>query len=224
MKPHQDRNRVITRLARWLHRVDLLWSKLRVLRWRLTPGVSVGRNVYLGRGASVRFNCDGFMQSGTVRLGDRVRIGEGVILMPYGGSIDVDVDAYIGPFSLLYGHGGLRIGQRSLVAANCIVIPANHRFDDLSVPIASQGETRFGITIGPDVWIGCGCRILDGVDLGQGCIVAAGSVVTKSAAPLAIIAGVPAVMKRSRLNAGTQPPQPHAAVTSERQGDVADGQ
>lgn len=55
------------------------------------------------------------------------------------------------------------------------------------------------VVIGSDVWIGEGVRILRSVTLGHGCVVGAGSVVTKSVPPYAIVAGVPAKIIRYRI-------------------------
>ncbi len=55
------------------------------------------------------------------------------------------------------------------------------------------------ITIGHDVWIGEGVRILRSVTLGHGCAVGAGAVVTKDVPPYAIVAGVPAKIIRYRI-------------------------
>lgn len=52
--------------------------------------------------------------------------------------------------------------------------------------------------IGSDVWIGINCMVLNGVNIGDGAIVAAGAVVTKDVPPYAIVGGVPAKVIRYR--------------------------
>jgi len=61
-------------------------------------------------------------------------------------------------------------------------------------PIKDQDLTTLGISIGRDVWIGAGARILDGVTIADHTVVASGAVVNKSilAPPGVIIGGVPA--------------------------------
>lgn len=55
-----------------------------------------------------------------------------------------------------------------------------------------QGATRKGIEIGKDCWIGANATILDGVKIGDGCIVAAGAVVNRDVPSYTIVGGVPA--------------------------------
>ncbi|HEY7220208.1 MAG TPA: DapH/DapD/GlmU-related protein, partial [Candidatus Binatia bacterium] len=55
-----------------------------------------------------------------------------------------------------------------------------------------------GIDIGEDVWIGAGCKVLDGVRIGKGAVIGAGSVVTKNIGSYAVAVGVPATVVRSR--------------------------
>lgn len=98
----------------------------------------------------------------------------------------------LNPFCVVYGHGGLRIGKDTRIAAQCIIIPSNHNFSDPTRPIRSQGETCLGIEIGSDVWLGAGVRVLDGVIIGDGCVVGANSVVNRSLSPYGVYAGVPA--------------------------------
>ena len=105
---------------------------------------------------------------------------------------------YCGPYTVLYGHGGLRVGDDVMIAGQCMLIPANHKFNSLAAPIAAQGKSRQGIVIGDNVWLGCGVRILDGVNVGEGAVVAAGSVVTGDVPPRSVVAGVPGRLLKSR--------------------------
>ena len=118
--------------------------------------------------------------------------------MTYGGNITIGDFCSINPYTILYGHGNLSIGNNVLIAAHCVIIPANHIFSDLDSPINSQGLTTKGIIIEDDVWIGAGCRILDGVTVGKGSIIAAGAVVNKDVEPYTIVGGVPAKIIKKR--------------------------
>lgn len=64
---------------------------------------------------------------------------------------------------------------------------------------ACYTESKGRIQIGNDVWIGTGAILLDGVQIGDGAIIAAGAVVTRDVAPYSIVAGVPARELRKRF-------------------------
>ncbi|MEY8673893.1 CatB-related O-acetyltransferase [Francisella philomiragia] len=55
------------------------------------------------------------------------------------------------------------------------------------------------INIGNDVWIGANVLVVDGVNIGSGAIIAAGSVVTKDVPPYAVVGGVPAKVIKFRF-------------------------
>lgn len=171
------------------------WSFLRVYtviyaRWH---GVKIGRGSIVHPGA-VLVRHDG----GTIRIGQNCEFSKGAMVLTFGGDIEIGDDVTVQPYSVLYGHGGLRIGNGVRVATHCVLIPANHRFDDLTKPIFKQGLTMRGIQIEDDVWVGAGARILDGVTVRRGCVIATGAVVTRSTEPLGIYGGVPAHKLRER--------------------------
>jgi len=64
--------------------------------------------------------------------------------------------------------------------------------------IRSQPVDAKPIRIGRDVWLGANAIILAGVTIGDGAVVAAGAVVREDVPPYAVVAGVPATIKKYR--------------------------
>jgi acetyltransferase-like isoleucine patch superfamily enzyme len=62
-----------------------------------------------------------------------------------------------------------------------------------------ESVTKGPIVVGDDVWIGYGATVLSGVTIGQGAIVAAGSIVTHDVAPYSIVGGNPAKLIKFRF-------------------------
>ncbi|WP_040920406.1 acyltransferase [Leptonema illini] len=129
---------------------------------------------------------------GSIKIGAGCRIHHFAQLLTYRGHIILGENCSVNPFTILYGHGGLTIGNNVRIAAHVVIIPSNHNFQRIDIPIFQQGHSQKGITIGDDVWIGANSVILDGVTIGNGAIVSAGAVVRADVAPYEIVGGVPA--------------------------------
>ena len=140
-------------------------------------GVHIGQRSTIDRGALLR-------GSGVIR-----NLGEGII---------IGERTAIGAFNVILGQGGIHIGDDCLLGPNVTVVSENHIHSSLDTPIRAQGEQRLPTQIGNDVWIGAGAVILGGADIGDGVIVAAGSVVRGTIAPNSIVGGVPAKLIRMR--------------------------
>ncbi len=107
-----------------------------------------------------------------IRVGERVFINQGCTFI---------------------GIGGIEIGDDVLVGPNVSLITAGHPLD----PAARRsGITAAPITIGSNVWLGAGAIILQGVEVGEDSVVAAGAVVTHDVPPATLVGGVPARVLR----------------------------
>lgn len=141
-------------------------------------GVRLGSNVSLGRAG--RIECTGSLQN----------LGRGMLV---GDNVGLGTDSFYG------AAGGIEIGSDTIIGNMVSMHSENHRATDISVPIRLQGVTHQGIRIGSDCWIGAKVTILDGVELGDGCIIAAGAVVVAGKYPdKSILGGVPARVLKTR--------------------------
>lgn len=91
----------------------------------------------------------------------------------------------------------VHVGVNTTVAAHTIITVTNHNFEGRK-PIVEQGVTYRPVSIGRDCWIGIRTTILPGVTIGEGSVVAAGSVVTKDVMPYSVVGGVPAKLIKIR--------------------------
>jgi acetyltransferase-like isoleucine patch superfamily enzyme len=98
----------------------------------------------------------------------------------------------INPYTILYGHGGLKIGNNTRIAAHVMVIPAEHNYEDRNTLIRLQQSNKQGIEIGEDVWIGAGAKILDGTRIEKGCVIGANAVLKGKTDPYGVYVGIPA--------------------------------
>lgn len=206
----------------------ILWRRgLALLRgvwwsWRLGAcrlPLFVGRHVQIrharqlrvGRGVTLDDDViiDALSRRGVV-LGDNVSISRGTeihatgVITRLGEGFQIGSDSNLGHFSFVGAAGGVRIGEKVLIGQRVSFHSENHNFDRTDVPIKSQGVTQQGIVIEDDCWLGTGAIFLDGVTVGRGSVIAAGSVVTKDVAPYSVMGGVPARLIRNRLAEGEE--------------------
>ena len=93
------------------------------------------------------------------------------------------------------GVNGIDIGDDTIFAPGVKIISANHSRRDLAI-----AEDATPIVIGKHVWIGANAVILPGIQVGDGAVIGAGSIVTKNVAKGAVVAGNPARLIRMKGN------------------------
>ena len=137
-------------------------------------------------------------KKGIINIGDFCELSRGVILKAYGGSIRINKNTFLGEYVCIYGHGGVYIGENTLIAMHTCIMSANHTIPVKNIDIRSQPDIMLPVKIGNDVWIGAGVKILGGVTIGDGCVVGAGAVVSTDLPPYSVSVGVPAKVIRYR--------------------------
>lgn len=180
--------------------------------------LKTGKFIFLGRGTKIRACSHFFAEKGSeiashcqidclgkqgLLLGQGSKIGSYSILRvtgtisDIGEKIEIGRNVGIGDFAHIGGAGPVYIGNDSIIGAYLSVHPENHNFRDTSKPIRLQGVTRKGVKIGQGCWIGAKVTFVDGSAIGDGCVVAAGAVVTKVFPDYVLIGGVPAKIIRN---------------------------
>ena len=90
--------------------------------------------------------------------------------------------------------GGITIGNNAFIGPFCGFYTATH---PMQAAERNRGiERALPIVVGDNCWIGANASILQGVTIGNGCVVAAGSVVTRDVPDNCLVAGVPAEVKK----------------------------
>lgn len=173
-------------------------SRLRGLALRATvSGLDLGDGVELGKGVFLETHRS---VPGTARIevGDGSTLEDYARLETWGGTITIGTRVHIGSFTVLYGHGGVSIGENTLVAMHCRILSSDHSIPPLGTPIRSREDVPKPTVIGEDVWIGAGVTVLGGVTIGNGAVIGAGSVVSRDIPAGAVCLGAPAAPVRRR--------------------------
>lgn len=140
-------------------------------------GVTIGNNVTILDNTIIE--CTGVIRS----------LGEGLII---GDNVGISQNCFI------QVRGLVQIGSNVMLGPGISIFSENHGTSDLNTPMINQAEIRIGVKIENNVWVGANSTILDGVIVGEGAIVAAGSLVNKNVPAFAVVGGVPSKIIKYR--------------------------
>jgi acetyltransferase-like isoleucine patch superfamily enzyme len=129
----------------------------------------------------------------------RARLGPGIAMAPnvslrFGERVEIGARAHLGERCALWAgatSGRIVLGEDALLGPEVYITAANYRTAP-GQPIMTQPRDEADVVIGRDVWLGARVIVLPGVTIGDGCVVGAGSVVTRSLPPGSIAVGAPA--------------------------------
>ncbi|MEA2348234.1 MAG: hypothetical protein QOG62_2021 [Thermoleophilaceae bacterium] len=153
-------------------------------------------------GAYIRFPVEGNVLEA---LDDgRLVIGDGTLLEPgcwltigEEGRLVIGQGSFLNMGVMVAVMNEVTIGDQTMLANNCFVGDASHKYDDPSLPITWQGfESKGPTRVGSNCWLGVGCVVTSGVSIGDRCVIGANSVVTSDLPAGVIAAGAPARVLR----------------------------
>lgn len=124
---------------------------------------------------------------GQITLGNNCRVHIGAKLYNEG-EINIGNNTYINPGSLIIIKNKLTIGSGCAISWGVTIMD-----DDLH-SITNKSEDKGEIIISDNVWVGADCKVLKNVCIGEGAVIAAGSIVTKNIPANCLAAGIPARM------------------------------
>lgn len=149
--------------------------------------------------------CKNTGESSNVVVESHCTVGA-IFMCQCGGHIKVGKDTYIGPGTYIQAKESITIGNSVIVANNVLLCDNNNHPTDPKLRLEMSACNDFmndelwtwkysesaPIVIEDNVWIGRDARILKGVTVGRGSIVAMGAIVTHDVPPYCVVAGNPA--------------------------------
>jgi acetyltransferase-like isoleucine patch superfamily enzyme len=200
------RGRLATRLATWCTPP----YKGRAYLARLNPqgyispkaiihhaDLQLGAHVFIGDHVIIHQST---IDSGPVKLADRVYLHRDIIIeVGSGGSLTIGANTTIQPRCQFSAYEApIRIGRDVQIAPYCAFYPYDHGFAPGEFIRKQPLQTKGGIVIEDDAWLGVGVIVLDGVRIGKGAVIGAGAVVALDIPDGAIAVGVPARVVKMR--------------------------
>lgn len=131
-----------------------------------------------------------------LKIGDFTMVDAFVKIKFAGGLGDVTIGNHcqVNSGVVMYSGNGISIGNNVLIAANTTIAPTNHAYERRDIPIREQRfkDSKGGVVLEDDVWVGANCVLLDGAVLSRGSILAANSLLRSVTEEYGIYAGSPA--------------------------------
>jgi acetyltransferase-like isoleucine patch superfamily enzyme len=106
------------------------------------------------------------------------------------GNVDVGEDTWVGPFTILDGSGGLKIGHHCSISAGAQIY--THSTVMRALTAGAAATARAAVTIGDCTYVGPNAIVTAGVTVGSQCVVGANSLVNRDVPPLSVVYGNPA--------------------------------
>jgi len=126
--------------------------------------------------------------------GNNIKLWKGVIIHSPE-KVTIGSNTGIGDYVVLWGGGGIEIGENVLIATHSVITSQGH---SVNANVFRETNVMNKVIIKNNVWIGAGVLIMPGVTIGENTVIGAGSVVTKDIPANSIAIGSPAIVVKNR--------------------------
>ena len=168
-------------------------------------------------GSDLRIGRSVQLEGDRISLGARVRLYDGSHYVTGGrGWITIGDDTHISRLSVVSGLGGVTIGKGCAISAHVAIYSVTADTSAAEVAFA-EGITK-PVSIGDNVYMGVGVKVIPGVSIGDGAVIAAGAVVTRDIPTGVVAKGVPATystLKKRTATSTTAALEPRTRVMPE---------
>lgn len=157
------------------------------------------KNLTFGSNVTIEEYCyiDGYALN-KIYFGNNVKIGafssisSTSHMSKFGLGFKIGNNSGVGRFTEFGSSGGIEIGNDVIMGSYVSFHSENHNYEDLTKLIREQGVTSKGIKLGNNIWVGAKVTFLDGCNIGNNSVIAAGAVVKGSFPDNVVIGGIPA--------------------------------
>jgi maltose O-acetyltransferase len=172
-----------------MERISATWADVRAVlsaRWYLRTA-QLGRRVRLWGRPSIK-------NAGILIIGDRARLVSTVATLELGtgsqGRLEIGESAFINYGCSIAANELIRIGARCSIGTYVIIM--DNDFHRLEPERRDEPSDTAPIVLEENVWLGARVIVMRGVTIGEGSVIGAGAVVTRSVPPRSLAVGVPA--------------------------------
>lgn len=131
------------------------------------------------------------------RLGKNIRFdGVPSVLFPERITLGDNILIHSGAF--IDGEGKIEIGNNFVASKNLVILSSSHNYELPELLPWDEKKILEPVVIEDNVWCGINVIIMPGIRIGEGAVIAAGSVVTKDVQRCTIVGGNPAVLIKYR--------------------------
>jgi len=164
-----------------------------MLDYLTSPNCQISPDAFISSDARIHPS----IRQSKLTIGAFTQIYDFAVIKFVGGNGDIEIGehCYINTHCTLYSGNGIKLGNYVLIAPNTSLVPTNHSITRRDIEIRNQGfsNSRGGIVIEDDVWIGANCVILDGTIIRKGAVIGAGSIVKGEIEAYSINVGNPLI-------------------------------